>query len=164
MSRPPITLVAAIGKNREIGKGPDLLWRLKGDLQRFKAVTTGAPIIMGRKTYESIGRPLPKRVNIVITRDTSFKKDGVVTVHSVERALEVATNLNPEQIFVIGGGEIYRHTLPYADTLDLTRIDAEDPDADVFFPPFEDKFIKKSEEEPQEENGISYQWVTYVRN
>lgn len=158
-----ITLIAAIGKNREIGKGPDLLWRLKGDLERFKAVTTGAPIIMGRKTYESIGRPLPKRVNIVITRDTSFKKEGVVVVHSVERALEVAANLNPERIFVIGGGEIYRQALPYADTLDITHIDAEDPAADVFFPPFEDEFTKTDEEESQEEDGILYQWATYNR-
>ena len=164
MSNQQIILIAAIGRNRELGKKGDLTWRLSSDLKRFKELTTGHPIIMGRKTYESIGRPLPNRTNIIVSRASTYAPDGCTVVHSFEAALAAAKDADTEKVFVIGGGEIYREALPFADTLALTRIDAEDPEADVFFPEFENEFEKVSEEPPAEENSIRYQWVTYARN
>jgi len=161
---PTVTAIAAIGKNRELGKGPDLIWRISDDLKRFKELTSGHPIVMGRKTFESIGRPLPKRVNIIVTRDTEYRQEGCVVVHSIEQALETAKNSGAEKIFIIGGGEIYKAALPFADTLELTLIDAEEPEADVFFPEFENEFIEKSRKEKREENGIHYSWVTFEQN
>ena len=158
-----IIQIAAIGKNRELGKGNELVWKFEDDLKRFREVTKGHPVIMGKKTFDSIGRVLPKRVNIIITRDTNFRQEGVVVVHSVEQALHTAKNLGADDIYVIGGGEIYRQTLPYADRLDLTIVDAEDKNADIFFPEFEKDFALVSEEEPREENGIRYQWRIYER-
>lgn len=158
-----IILIAAIGKNRELGKNGDLIWRLSSDLKRFKEKTNGNPIIMGRKTFESIGRPLPKRVNIIVTRDTTYHNEGCVVAHSVEQAIETAKNTGAEKVFVIGGSEIYKQALPFAHTLDLTLIDAEDGDADVFFPEFRNEFKEVSKEKPREENGVSYAWVTYRR-
>lgn len=158
-----IILIAAIGKNRELGKGPELIWKLSDDLKRFREVTKGHPVIMGKKTFDSIGRVLPKRVNIIITRDTEFRQEGAVVVHSVEQAIETAKNLGTEDVYVIGGGEIYRQTLPYADRLDLTLVDAEDPNADVFFPAFENDFKKISEEDVREENGIRYRFVIFKK-
>lgn len=159
-----IILIAGIGKNRELGKGPELVWRLSNDLKRFRGVTRGYPIIMGKKTFDSIGRPLPGRVNIIVTRDTTFQHDGCVVVHSIDQALETARSLGTKKIYVIGGGEIYKQTLPHADQLDLTRIDAEDKDADVFFPEFEDTFKKISESEPQQEGGVTYRWTMFEKN
>ena len=159
----PIHLIAAIGKNRELGKGPDLIWRISEDLKHFKELTNGFPIIMGRKTFESIGNPLPKRMNIIVTRDTNYKYENCVVVNSIEQAIETAKNTGAEKIFVIGGGEIYKQTLKYAGQLDLTLIDAEEPEADVFFPEFEDKFKKISEEEPCEDGVISYTWAQFER-
>jgi len=159
-----IILIAAIGKNRELGKGPDLIWKLSSDLKRFKKVTQHHPIIMGKKTFVSIGKPLPNRVNIVVTRDTKFVCDGCVVAHSIEDALRIAENLGTNDIYVIGGGEIYAQTLPYADQLDLTLIDAEDADATVFFPEYEERFTKISEEESQEEDGVRFRWATFKRN
>lgn len=158
-----IVLIAAIGKNRELGKGADLLWRLSADLKRFKELTTGSPIIMGRKTFESIGRPLPNRENIVITRDETYSHDGIIVVHSLEGALERAKETGAEKMFIIGGGEIYTLALPYADELELTLINGEDPEATVFFPEFENKFEEASRDGPYEENGIKYSWVTYKK-
>lgn len=159
-----IILIAAIGKNRELGKGSDLIWKLSGDLKRFKEVTKGHPVIMGKKTFDSIGHPLPKRINIVVTRDKNFRHDGCVVVHSVGRALYTAKNLGEEKIYVIGGGEIYRQTLPYADQLDLTLIESEERDADIFFPEFEHAFKKISESDLQEENDVSYRWAIFEKN
>jgi dihydrofolate reductase len=158
-----IILIAAIGRNRELGKDGDLLWRISDDLQRFKQVTSGYPIIMGRKTFESIGRPLPKRINIIVTRDTEYRQEGCVVVHTIEKALEAAKSTGAEKIFIIGGGEIYGAALPYADRLDLTLIEAEDKEADVFFPEFENQFREVSKEKPQEEGGVSYTWTQYQR-
>lgn len=159
----PITLIAAIGKHRELGKGGDLLWRISDDLKRFKELTTGSPIIMGRKTYESIGKPLPNRTNIIVTRDQEYQTEGCVVVNSVTAAIEAAQNTQAEKIFVIGGSEIYAAALPYADTLNLTLIDAEDPDADVFFPEFENEFKETSRGELREHESVQYQWVTFKR-
>lgn len=160
---PTISMIAAIGENRELGKKGGLTWRLSRDLKRFKELTTGHSIIMGRKTFESIGRPLPNRVNIIITRDSQYFQEGCIVVHSMEEAITAAKNSATEKIFIIGGGEIYTQALPHANELALTLIDAEDPEADVFFPEFEKEFTEVSREEPQEENGVRYTWVTYGR-
>lgn len=158
-----IVLIAAIGRNRELGKGPDLLWRMSDDLKRFKALTHGFPIVMGRKTFESIGKALPGRVNIIVTRNTDFRAENCVVVGSIEQALRSAQNTGAEKTFIIGGGEIYKAALPYATRLELTFVDVEDADADIFFPEFESDFKKVSEEEPREESGIRYTWITFER-
>lgn len=161
--KPKIILIAAIGKNRELGKGPELVWKFSDDLKRFREITKGFPVVMGKKTFESIGRVLPKRVNIVVTRDTTYRHEGVVVVHSITQALETAQNVGTEKVFVIGGGEIYTQTLPFADELDLTLIDAEDKDADVFFPAYEDSFEEMERDAPRTEKSISYQWVRFKK-
>lgn len=158
-----IILIAAIGRNRELGKGANLLWRIPDDLKRFKALTHGSPIVMGRKTFESIGKALPGRVNITVTKNPDFRAENCVVVHSVERALQSAKNTGAEKTFIIGGGEIYKAVLPYATRLELTLVDADDASADVFFPEFESTFKKVSEDEPREEKGVRYTWAAFER-
>lgn len=159
----PIILIAAIGKNRELGKGGDLIWRISDDLKRFKELTQRNAVIMGRKTFDSIGKPLPKRVNIIVTRNTDYQQEGCVVVNSIEQALGAAKNTGVEKIFVIGGSEIYQAALPFADGLELTLVDAEDSEADVFFPEFENEFKETSRENTREENGVKYTWVTFKK-
>lgn len=158
-----VILIAAIGKNRELGKRSDLIWPLPTDLKHFRDTTNGFPIIMGRKTFESIGRPLPGRINIIVTRDENYLQENCVVVHSIEHALKTAKNTGAEKTFVIGGGEIYTQALPFADTLDLTLIDAEEAQATAFFPEFESDFEKVSESESQEENDIQFTWAQFKK-
>ena len=129
-----LSMIAAIGRNGELGKNNALLWRLEGDLPFFKRVTMGKTVIMGRKTYESMGRALPGRRNIVITRDKSFSAPDAEIASSPREALEKCRV--DEEVFVIGGGQIYAAFLPMAKKLYLTEAEAEDPDADTFFPVF----------------------------
>src|SRR3989338_9197240 len=145
-----IVLIAAIGKNRELGQGQDLIWKTKGDLARFKTITTGHPVVMGRKTYESIGRPLPDRTNIVVTRDPEWRAEGVMVAHSLDEAFRCSAELGNKDTYVIGGGEIYTQALPYATHLELTLVDAEEPKADVFFPQYEADFVEVKRENPVE--------------
>lgn len=136
-----ISLVVAMARNRTIGAGGRLPWHLPEDLKRFKAVTTGHPIVMGRKTFESIGRPLPGRTNIVVTRDAAKTIPGCVVAGSLDEALAKASAPGVpgnEEVCVIGGGEIYRQALPRADRLYLTLID-RDVDGDAFFPDFSEQ-------------------------
>lgn len=128
-----ISMIAAIGKNRELGKNNDLIWHFKEDMKFFRETTTGNTVIMGRKTFESLPHALPNRRNIVITTNKDYVAEGAEAVTSVEEALEAAKNDN---IFVIGGGKIYAEFLKFADKLYLTEIDAECEDADTFFPNF----------------------------
>ena len=127
----PLTLVAAMGRNRVIGVDGDMPWHFPEDLKHFKRTTLGGVMIMGRKTFDSIGRPLPGRRSIVITRSTEWSHDGVDVVHSLEEALALAGTEVP--VFVVGGGEIYAQALPLATRLVLTEID-DAPDGDTFFP------------------------------
>lgn len=131
-----LSLIAAIGgEDRVIGKDGKLPWRIKADMEHFKQTTTGHVVIMGRKTFESIGKPLVKRTNIVLTRSIDFAHEGVVTAYSFEDAFEKAkerANIKKE-IFVIGGAEIYKEALPYADKLYLTLVEG-DFEGDTFFP------------------------------
>ena len=129
--RRPLTLVAAMGSNRVIGLDGDMPWHFSEDLKHFKRTTMGGVMIMGRKTFDSIGRPLPGRRTIVITRSADWSHEGVEVVHSLDEALNSAGTSAP--VFVVGGGEIYAQALPLATRLVLTEID-DAPDGDTFFP------------------------------
>jgi dihydrofolate reductase len=130
-ARAPLTLVAAMGRNRVIGRDGDMPWHFSEDLKHFKRTTLGGVMIMGRKTFDSIGRPLPGRRSIVITRSTDWSHEGVEVVHSLDEALALAGTEAP--VFVVGGGEIYAQALPLATRLVLTEID-DAPDGDTYFP------------------------------
>ena len=166
MKKPIITAVVAIGKNRELGKSDRLLWHIPDDLKRFKRLTSGHPIIMGRKTFESIvgyiGGPLPDRTNIVVTKDANWKYEGVMKAGTLESAIEIARGLDSEEIGIGGGASIYEQALPYIDKLYITIID-DTKEADTFFPPYEHIFTKKVFEEPREFNGLKYKWVDLER-
>ncbi|MEZ4210100.1 MAG: dihydrofolate reductase [Patescibacteria group bacterium] len=152
-----INMIVAIGANREIGGGNDLLWKIPADLQRFKRITMGHPMVMGRKTYESIGRPLPGRTSIVITRNKGFKApDEVIVVESLEQALEEALKLDSE-VFVIGGGQIYAEALPITDKLYLTKVHQSFPEADIFFPEIVG-FSEFVPTESGEEEGLAWEY------
>lgn len=123
-----INIIVAVADNGVIGCQNKLIWHISEDLKRFKRLTTGNTVVMGRKTFESIGRPLPNRKNIVITRDASFTPEGVMVVNSIQDALKAGG-----EIFIIGGGEIYAQTLPLAGRLHLTKVD-QSPKGDTYFP------------------------------
>lgn len=162
MNKLTISLIAAIGKNRELGKGNELLFKIPEDMKHFRETTRGHTVIMGRKTYESIGRPLPDRTNIVVSRDTNYEGgEGVVVKKSIEEALEFAKTIEGEEIFVIGGAQIYQLALQYADKLYLTLVEAEVPDADAFFPDYSE-FKKVSERKSSDEN-YEYVFAELVR-
>lgn len=149
-----------MGRNREIGAKNALMWHIPGELPRFKKITMGHPIIMGRKTFESIGRPLPGRSNIVITRDTSFVRDGIIVCSSVEQAIDKAKECEgSDELFIIGGGQIYEQSLKYTDRLYLTLVDKEFPEADAFFPEYK-KFNKVISEESGASEGLEYKFET----
>lgn len=159
MPTPRISLIAACSENRVIGNGGKIPWHLPDDFRRFKARTMGHPIIMGRKTYESIGRPLPGRTNIVITRDSGREIPGCIVVSSLTEAIERAKGIDKEEIFVIGGGQVYAEALPLADRLYLTLIHAI-IDGDAFFPEYSHIFGKVVEQEEYEENGYRLAYLT----
>ena len=138
-----LSLIVVIGKNRELGKGNKLLWHIPEDMAWFREKTKGHPVIMGRKTFESIGHPLPNRLNIVITRDLLFKHEGVTIVHSLEEAIEIGKAIGNNEIFIIGGANLYQQAISIADKLYITQVDALRPDADVFFPKYQLRFTKK---------------------
>ena len=163
---PRVAIVVAIGRdkklNRVLGKDNNLLWRIPDDLKRFKALTMGHPIIMGRKTFESIGKLLPGRTNIVVTRDPKWTFPGATVVHSLEEGINKAKQIDAVEIHIGGGAQIYKQALPYVDKLYLTLVDDE-KEGDSFFPPYEDQFTKKVFEEEREWNGIKYTWVNLER-
>lgn len=164
-----ISIIAAIGKNRELGKDNKLLWHISEDFKRFKDLTSGHIVIMGRKTYESLpekSRPLPNRINIVITRNPNFTTiNQLIVVKSIEEAIENAKskiqNTNNE-IFIIGGASIYEQGIKYADRLYLTLVDKEYPNADTFFPDYS-QFKKVVSEEKHQDDTYSYRFVELIR-
>ena len=159
--RPIVSLVAAVARNGGIGRANALLVRLPEDLKRFKLTTLGAPVLMGRKTWDSIGRALPGRRNIVITRDRNWRADGAEHSSSWRDALALAASA--PKVFVIGGAEIYAVALPFADELLLTEIDAE-LEADTFFPAWNrDEFDEVGRETLHSAHGFDYSFVTYRR-
>src|SRR3989338_2810812 len=160
-----ISLIAAIGKNNELGKNNTLLWHMPEDMKHFRETTSGHAVIMGRKTFESLWRPLPNRRNIIITRDLNYKKDGVEITHSINEALELFKNTD-EEIFIIGGGELYKQTMSIADRLYITHTEAEEKDADAFFPeiiPVVWNEISHEERQKDERNPFNYTFSIYEK-
>lgn len=155
-----ISIIAAVSKNNVIGKDNKLPWHLPADLAHFKKITSGHTIIMGRKTFESIGRPLPNRRNIVITRNTGFKAEGIEVVHSIEQAMDITKD--EEEVFVIGGEEIYKLAFPFTDKIYLTRVDAE-IEGDAFFPELGPEWeeISKVENVKDENNEYDYEFLEF---
>ncbi|MEK7549509.1 MAG: dihydrofolate reductase [Patescibacteria group bacterium] len=137
MSKPRVSLIVALAeKDRAIGKDNGLLWNIPEDLKHFKEITLGHPIIMGENTYHSIGRPLPGRENIVLTKDVNLELPGCTVVYSIEDALEQAKVKDEEEVFVIGGGSVYTQMLPYVERIYMTKVEG-DFEADIFFPEYD---------------------------
>ncbi|MFT7591430.1 MAG: dihydrofolate reductase [bacterium] len=160
-----IHLIAAIAQNNAIGKDNQLLWHIKDDLQLFKRTTLNHVIIMGRKSYESIGRPLPKRTNVVITRKIDYQPEGVVVFNSLNDAFDHFKETEDE-VFVIGGGEIYRQSLDDAHVLHISHVDTSVEDADTFFPKVKWEEWKTTSEEcykASEVNDFAFEYKTYTR-
>lgn len=155
-----ISIIAAVGRNLELGRGNDLIWHFKEDMKFFKETTMGSSVIMGRKTFESLPKALPGRKNIVITNNNSYSAEGAVTVHSVDEALKSADS---QEVFVIGGGKIYELLLPVADKLYLTEIEAECPDADTYFPSFNKEEYTREVIASYQADGISFSHICYTR-
>lgn len=184
-------IIAAVADNGAIGRENALLWHISGDMKYFRQVTTGSPVIMGRKTFESIGRPLPKRRNIVISRSAG-SIEGVEIARSLEEAFALAAGCDggltlsgngtqtlsvgrnesrildgsPEKCFVIGGGEIYRQAMAVADGLYVTEVHCKVPDADTFFPEISSEVwmeVSRSERMKDEESGLEYEFLVYER-
>jgi dihydrofolate reductase len=158
-----ISIIAAIAENGVIGRDNTLPWKLPADLQYFKKITMGHPIIMGRKNHEDIGRPLPGRQNIILTRDSTYQANGCTVVNSVEQAVHAAEQ---EEIFIIGGAEIYRLFLPVADRLYITQIHQE-VEGNVYFPKFDLKdwrLVSSEEHLADESNPMDYSFIVYDRS
>ena len=155
-------IIAAMDKNRLIGKDNDLPWRLSADLQNFKKLTSGNAIIMGRKTWDSLGRPLPNRINIVITRDQNFQAEGATVVHSIEDAKKAA-GVTPA--FIIGGGQIYSMSIDSVNEMILTHVDTT-VDGDAWFPEFSQNDwtpIESEEFKADEKNQYDFKVTRYIR-
>ena len=152
-----ISLIACVGNNRELGYKNDLIWKIPEDLAYFKKITKGHAVIMGQKTYESIGHPLPNRTNIVLSDNMDFHPDGVLVARSMDEAIEVAKENEKEEIFFIGGAFVYSQSIKFADKLYLTLVDASAP-ADAFFPDYSDFSILENVGSG-EYKGISYKYV-----
>ena len=157
MKRPIISIIAAIGKNRELGKDNKLLWNIPEDLKRFRKVTIGHAVIMGQKTYESIGQALPKRENIVLSKDKKFLAKNCRICHSIKEAIDEARKVEKDEVFVIGGGQVYKQFLPMADKLYLTMVD-KSFEADTFFPDYSD-FEEIKEDGYGERDGLRYRFA-----
>ena len=165
-----LSLIVAAAQNNVIGAGNQLPWHLPQDLKYFKSITLGKPIIMGRKTFESIGRPLPGRTNIVITRQRDWNFAGVLVAQTIEEAIEIAEQFRNEQqqlseeVMVIGGAEIYRYTLPFADRVYLTRIDIK-VDGDAHFPELpESEWKQVSDIAGEPSSTLPHRFYIYERN
>ena len=161
MPLPVVSLVAAVARDGGIGHRGELLARIPEDLRRLKAITLGHPVVMGRKTWQSIGRPLPGRRNIVVTRDAGLRLEGAETAASLDHALALAGDV--PIVHVLGGAELYALALPLADELQLTEIDAEFP-ADTFFPAWDkSRFALTAHEPHATAEGLRYAFATYKR-
>jgi dihydrofolate reductase len=161
-----ISIIAALSTNNVIGRDNDLPWRQSNDMKRYKALTMGHHLITGRKTYESVGKPLPGRTTVVITRDPDYKAEGVLVVHSLDEALRVAEMNGDDDAFINGGAQIFEQALHRADRMLLTRIHA-DIEGDTFFPEFDDvsewQLVDSEHFEADEKNQYPYTYLTYER-
>jgi dihydrofolate reductase len=168
-SKTPWVLLAALADNGVIGRDNQLIWHLSSDLKRFKALTMGCPLVMGRKTFESIGQPLPGRESIVLTRDPHFAPAGVHVVHDLVQARDIsavfAEKMGSPHIAVIGGAEIYAQALPFAEKLYLTHVHAA-PEGDAFFPAFDKNdftVVAREEHTASDRNDHAFSFVDYQR-
>lgn len=161
-----ISAIVAVGNNNVIGKDNDLPWYLPADLKYFKRTTLGRHIIMGRKCYESIGRPLPKRTNIVLTRNPFFTGTNLLVAHSLDEALQLAADNGETEAMILGGGEIYAQSMPRWDRLYLTQVDVDVPDGDTFFPELDERewtLVREEAYDPDEKNPHAYAFRVYER-
>ncbi len=160
-----VSAILAMSKNRVIGKDNKIPWHLTADLKYFKRTTLNHHIIMGRKTFLSIGKPLPKRTNIVLTRNPFFVASNIIATSSIDEALSIAQNNEETEVFIIGGGEIYRQSMPYWDKVYITLIDLE-VEGDVFFPELDKnewQLISEDPHEADEKNEYNYTFLVYER-
>lgn len=158
-----VTMIAAAAENNALGKNNELVWHLPDDFKRFKNITSQHHIIMGRKTFDSFPKLLPNRKHIVITRQKDFNKEGVRVVHSLEEALKISSN--QDEVFIIGGGEIYKQALPYADKIELTRVHGSF-EADAFFPEIDEskwKLIHSEFHGKDDRHNYDFTYLTYVK-
>ena len=161
----PVSAIVAVAQNNVIGKDNDIPWYLPADLKYFKRTTLHHHIIMGRKSFQSIGRPLPKRTNIVVTRDPFFIASNLVVTNAIEEALEFAHDSGEEEVFIIGGGQIYKQTQQYWDKVYLTQVHLE-VEGDVFFPELDAKewqLVSSEAHEPDEKNEYAYTFNVFER-
>ncbi len=157
-SGPTISIIVAMDEARGIGKNNGLLWHISADLKHFKQLTTGHPIIMGRNTFESIGKPLPNRTNIVVSRNSNIPIEGVIVCNSLEKAIEKAKTIDQGEIFIIGGGQIYQQAIKYAKRLYLTEVKGNF-DATIFFPDYAEFNQVVSESEWQKEGKHEFRFL-----
>lgn len=170
MNSLPLVLVVAVAENGVIGRKGELPWRIPGDLKHFKAVTMGKPIVMGRKTFESIGKPLPGRANIVLTRDKNWRADGVIVGHSLDEVLRIANDeankSGADAIAIIGGSALFEETLPLATKIELTEVHAS-PEGEVYFPRYDRNAFRETRREGPmqgEKDEHAYSVVTLERS
>lgn len=161
-----LSIIAVVAANRVIGRDNKLPWHQGADLKRFKALTMGHHVLMGRKTYQELGKPLPGRVNVVITNSPSFAPEGVAIARSIDEAIAKAEAAGDEEIYIIGGGEIFRQTMHRADRMHITQIHA-DVAGDTFFPEFDDvnewRLDDREDFEADEKNDYPFSFLTYDR-
>ena len=166
MRTPQLSAIVATDRQGTIGKNGDIPWYLPADLKFFKRTTLGHPVIMGRKTFRSIGRPLPKRTNIVLTRDAFFTASGVIVAHSLREALGQEAVISADKAFIIGGGELYKQSLDLVSTVYLTIVDADIEDGDAFFPkldPAEWREVWSEGHRPEGKNELAYRFSRWER-
>ena len=161
MPKPTISIIAAVAENRAIGLKNQLLWDIPEDMQHFRAITRGHPVIMGQKTFESIGQPLPNRVNIVLTQDRNYQPEGCIPVYSIEQAIAEAKKHDDKEIFFIGGGMVYKQALPLADKLYLTVVKGNF-EADTYFPDYSE-FTKVVSRRESHDHNFHYTFMELVR-
>jgi dihydrofolate reductase len=160
-----VSMIAAMGSNRVIGKGNQMMWRLPLEFSYFKNVTMGHALITGRKNIQAQGRPLPGRTNIVVTRQKDFLIEGCVVVHSIEEGIAYAKSIGETEVFITGGGEIYKQSLSFTDRIYLTHVDYSD-EGEVYFPEFDESLYDisiKAQEEVSEKNTLSWKAFLYVK-
>jgi dihydrofolate reductase len=158
-----ITIIAAIANNNALGKNNQLIWYLPADLTRFKKTTLHHYVIMGRKTFESLKKPLPNRTTVIVTKNKTYKADGCIVVHSLEEA--IAVSKNEENVFILGGAKIYEQAIKFADVLDITLVH-HTFEADAFFPKIDKSIWKESARQDlkaDDKNKYDYSFVTYTK-
>jgi dihydrofolate reductase len=154
-----VSIIAAMADNRVIGRDNEIPWNLPADMRRFRSITMGHPVIMGRKTFESIGRPLPGRKTVILTRHPDYRAEGCVVVHSLRDAFQECADA--DEVFICGGGELYREALPLASRIYLTVVHREVA-GDTFFPEIPDEFSETARED-RTENMLSFTFILYQR-